>query len=288
MDCSRALVGAGLAAYLVGQINQETAFVPVLTGRTDSTTRLAHGATRATGHSAPQGTSALVGAAVAMGAAVGAMHGSAARRVQRVAMKADDSGLRATGPITVYTKALMDVAASKKESVTVTKDVMKVKKVFSDQDFLDKLQFVQNELGTSEMQKATGMIKLLQPMESAVFPKFVTFLAKKRRLSALKTICSEYVSSLYSEQSIAPVMVRSAQRLTNKQIDNIKSKMKAKTGAKDVKLVAEVDAGLLGGFVIEWGYTDPENLNCPTEGMDLSLKAALLKAALDKGVVTQM
>ena len=39
-----------------------------------------------------------------------------------------------------------------------------------------------------------------------------------------------------------------------------------------VKLVPEVDPTLIGGFTLEWGYTDPVNLYAPTHGVDMSLK----------------
>lgn len=210
------------------------------------------------------------------------------RAAPRTVMHADASGLAPGGPLVVYTDALIEAAAKKGESVPVTKDIMKIKQLFGDEEFLEKLTFVVNDLGTTEVAKAAGMIELLQPLESTVVPKFITFLAKKTRLLALKPICQEYVSALYNAQSIAPVIVRSAQRLSESQIETIKDKMKAKTGASDVKLITEVDAGLLGGFIIEYGFTDPENLDTPTEGVDLSLKSFLEKAALDQGVVTQV
>eukprot|EP00438_Fugacium_kawagutii_P016973 Skav217287 [mRNA] locus=scaffold120:281850:283090:+ [translate_table: standard] len=53
----------------------------------------------------------------------------------------------------------------------------------------------------------------------------------------------------------------------------------------DVKLVMEVEPNLIGGLQVEWGYTDPQNRNSPTHGIDLSLKNILGKRALEKGVV---
>lgn len=59
------------------------------------------------------------------------------------------------------------------------------------------------------------------------------FLAKKNRLNGLKTICFEYVQSMYYTQSITPVTVRVAQRLTEPQMEKVKEKMKQKAGTKD-------------------------------------------------------
>merc|ERR1712039_1137322 len=108
-------------------------------------------------------------------------------------------------------------------------------------------------------------------LESSVVPKFVTFLAKKKRLQALQPVVEEYMTSLYETQNIVPVRVRSAEPLTEEQKEAIKEKMKAKTGASDIKLVCQVDPNLLAGMTIEFGFTDPDVLGTPTEGADLSL-----------------
>merc|ERR1719221_120393 len=129
------------------------------------------------------------------------------------------------------------------------------------------------------------MLKLLEPLQSTVVPKFVVFLAKKKRLMSLKVIAQEFVGQLYDQQSIAPVKV-CAERLTEEQLEGIKEKMKEKTGASDIKMIVLVDPGLLGGFTVEWGFPDPEDLSTPTDGIDLSLKAVLAKAALNEGVLT--
>mmetsp|Transcript_56696 Transcript_56696/g.156940 ORF Transcript_56696/g.156940 Transcript_56696/m.156940 type:complete len:304 (+) Transcript_56696:91-1002(+) len=303
MDCRRAVGVLALALCALGLLEFAPGFASAATGRAGAVHGVAAPASPRPGADAwavgglqlrggaGAGLRAAATALVlgALGAAVrsGGRAAGASRR-PRTQARADASGLSASGPITVYTRALMDAAAKQKESVPVTKDVMKIKALFGDEDFLDELTLVVNETGQTELDKARGMLKLMQPLESKVMEKFVIFLAKKRRLLALKPICHEFVCSLYDAQSIAPVVVRSAQRLTSEQIKNITDKMKAKTGASDIKLVTEVDASLLGGFIIEWGFTDPENLNTPTEGIDLSLKNYLKKSAINQGVITEI
>jgi len=61
------------------------------------------------------------------------------------------------------------------------------------------------------------------------------FLAKKNRLNGLKSICFEYVQSMYYTQSITPVTVRVAQRLTETQMEKVKQKMKEKAGTRDTR-----------------------------------------------------
>eukprot|EP00418_Pyrodinium_bahamense_P066840 CAMPEP_0179094372 /NCGR_PEP_ID=MMETSP0796-20121207/43277_1 /TAXON_ID=73915 /ORGANISM="Pyrodinium bahamense, Strain pbaha01" /LENGTH=295 /DNA_ID=CAMNT_0020792043 /DNA_START=65 /DNA_END=952 /DNA_ORIENTATION=- len=295
MDRSRCVVALALVGQLLSLVGYAPSFTSVAPKSPTAVGAGAAGQTRSLRDSSrAAGAGARLQAATAaltVGAIAAGLRGASQRRASaraRIQVRADASGLIAGGPITVYTNALMDAATKKEEAVQVTKDVMKIKSLFLDEPFLDELTLVVNEVGQTELDKAKGMIKLFQPLESTVMEKFITFLAKKRRLLALKPICKEYVASLYDNQSIAPVVVRSAQRLSEEQMNNIKEKMKAKTGAADIKLVTEVDAGLLGGFIIEWGFTDPENLATPTEGIDLSLKNYLRKSAINQGVITEV
>merc|ERR1712060_465704 len=148
--------------------------------------------------------------------------------------------------------------------------------------------YIVNNPTSSMTTKAANMVELMQPLESSVVPKFVTFLAKKKRLQALQPVVEEYMTALYETQNIVPVRVRSAQPLTEEQKEAIKTKMVAKTGASDIKLVCQVDASLIAGLSIEFGFSDPEQLATPTEGMDLTMKSYLERAALDQGVVASV
>jgi len=107
-------------------------------------------------------------------------------------------------------------------------------------------------------------------------------------LNLLREIVSFYVKELFVSQMIAPVRVRTAKHLSPKQIDAIKTKMKQKTGSNHIKLVVELSPDLLAGFVVEYGFVDPEALSVATEVIDLSLKAQLDKAAINMGVVSQV
>jgi len=203
----------------------------------------------------------------------------------RAASEAELYGLESRGPVAAYSKALADAAAKTGESVAVTKDVMMIRAKYDDEDFRQELVLVQNEPAQDVLVTASRTVRLLEPFESTVMKKFITFLAKKRRLVALLPVCKEYVAALYFSQSIAPVLVKSASPLTKEQSESIKEKMKSKTESGDVKLINEIDGSLLAGFTLEWGYTDPEKLEGPTNGIDLSLKTYLEKKAIDKGVI---
>merc|ERR1719291_1451123 len=118
------------------------------------------------------------------------------------------------------------------------------------------------------LEEAKVLVNGMGPWESTVFPKYITFLAKKKRLKSLRAICEEYVQHLYCQESIEPVTVFSAAPLTDEQVDKIKTKMAEKLQVRDIKLIQKVDMKLLSGFKIEWGYTDPENPEVGSESID--------------------
>jgi len=211
---------------------------------------------------------------------------SPSSHASRVATRAiDKSGGLPSGPLVVYMDALMDAAAKKGESVGVTKDVMRYKKLREEMDpeMMFELTSLLNAPGITLLQEAGIIIENMGPWESTVFPKFVTFLAKKRRLKELMPLCEEYVAHLYARESIEPVTVFSAAPLTDEQVDKIKTKMADKLEARDIKLIQKIDANLLSGFKIEWGYTDPERPLVGAESIDLSLKRALDEASVVAG-----
>ncbi len=211
-----------------------------------------------------------------------ANRGSATKHL--IQRKADGSMLTPFGPVVTYAKALMDAAKARNEAVEVMEDVLMIKDKFKDEEWLDKLVTVQNDPRITEVQKAQKIADLLKPLKSSVMPRFIIFLAKKNRLNGIKVIMLEYVQSTYYTNSVTPIRVTSAQRLTQDQMEKIKLKMEAKVGT-DVRLVQEVSPSLLGGLTLEWGYTDPDKLYAPTHGVDLSLKNILNKRAIQKGVI---
>jgi len=209
-------------------------------------------------------------------------------RTSHMAMQAaanTGGGGYSTGPLMVYMDALMDAAGKSGESVAVTKDVMRYKKLMESMDDEMKFELTSklNVAGITLLETAGAIVNGMGPWESTVFPKFVIFLAKKRRFKTLLAICQEYVQHLYHRESIEPVTVFSAATLTDEQVGKIKAKMAEKLEVRDIKLIQIVDGNLLSGFKIEWSYTDPENPKVGSESIDLSLSAALEDAAITAG-----
>mmetsp|Transcript_25068 Transcript_25068/g.59649 ORF Transcript_25068/g.59649 Transcript_25068/m.59649 type:complete len:252 (+) Transcript_25068:87-842(+) len=214
-----------------------------------------------------------------------AQSGEAAQQRSLTQRQADGSYLKPFGPAVSYAKALREAGQAKGEDAAVMEDILKIKAFYEDEAVFEDLSLVQNDFNLTEVERADQILAMVKPLKSTVVPKFVRFIAKKMRLKGLKAICLEYVQSAYFKESVSPVKVTSAARLTDDQKSKIIEKMKVKCETDSIKLIEEIDANLISGFKLEWGYIDPVNLDAPSHGVDLSLQNILNKKALQKGVV---
>merc|ERR1719188_1146337 len=146
-----------------------------------------------------------------------------------------------------------------------------------DEKFLDILHAEMNEPYMSPLEKVELILANCGKMESTVMPAFLRFLAKRQRLMSLKRILKEYVQRVYYNQSITPVKCFSADPLSAKHKEQIIEKMKKKLGCSDVKLIQIVDKNLLGGFMLEYNFTDPDTLTYCSDGADMSLRGFMLE-----------
>jgi len=286
MERSTAFMLVAATLYLLSLIRVSPAFVPTVS-RPQYTFRGATGALDPAALEKPS-TSTLwgpclqgVAAAVAVAGAASAVskNKSKPRAQARVQMQV------ARSPIEIYSTSLMEASRKKEETVQVVKDAMSIKRLYADGDWIEtKLSEVANAHWLTDIEVADELNKLFSPLESEVMPKFVTYLAKKRRLNILKDVILFTVKGTYEAKNIVPVVVRSATKLSDDKVETIKAKMKERTGAADIKLVTRIQPDLLAGFVIELGFVDPDSLDNPTEEIDCSLKNFLKNAAIDQGV----
>jgi len=190
------------------------------------------------------------------------------------------------GPIVTYANALIEAAAKKGESVQVTKDVMRMKKLLHNQQFQKEFNLLLSDPDRMEqISLVEGYNKLFGPYESDILPKYIGFLAKKRRLPQMPQILEHFMVEVYEQQGIEPVNAIVATPLTEEQAEAIKAKMKAMLKATDIKLNVKVDPSLMAGMIVEYGYDDPEDVSDPSFRLDLSLSTVLRKAALQQGVL---
>merc|ERR1719499_8632 len=101
-----------------------------------------------------------------------------------------------------------------------------MKKLFFNQDFQREFAYLLNDPAVDgQLELVKGHLDLMGPFESDIVPKYITFLAKKRRLMILRKIVEHYMVEVYEQQGIQPVNVITATPLTDEQVETIKAKM---------------------------------------------------------------
>jgi F-type H+-transporting ATPase subunit delta len=98
-------------------------------------------------------------------------------------------------------------------------------------------------------------------------------LLDRNRIGLLESIAEKYLQMVYDFAEIKIAQVSSAIPLTPDQELDLISRLRNRTGAKEIKLVTNVDKSLLGGLKVQIG----------SNVIDLSLKGQLreLAAQLD-------
>lgn len=191
-------------------------------------------------------------------------------------------------PADLFMQVLRDAAEKKGEILRVTKDVMKARKCLRDEQFLLDLAMIDGQPSVSEYQVAVGCVNLMGELQSTVFPKFVTYLAKKHRFRLLPVTLAHYMKTLYTSNSVEPVIVTSANALTDEQRETLINKLLSQTGAADIRLVERVDAKLIAGFTLEWDFEDPDSLETPSAKMDMSMQTHVSRCGLKSGVTMRI
>jgi len=78
-------------------------------------------------------------------------------------------------------------------------------------------------------------------------------LVDRGRIEVLEQIAQKFLELSYKQESIEIAKVTSSIKLSAEQQQQIAEKLKAITGAKQIKLALKVDPELIGGFTIEVG-----------------------------------
>jgi len=191
-------------------------------------------------------------------------------------------------PLDVFSAALAEAASATKEAVPVMQDMLYLKAMFESEEAnkgKDKWFDLVNVPKITLVQRAEQFVDFMKDdLKSTAVPKFIVFLAKKRRLDILRPLTLRYVKNMYELQSIVPMQVESAAPMSEAQIKNLKEQMKKKLGVQDIKVISKIDPALVAGFKLYWDYEDPEKLKNPQMFLDASFQTHLQSAALSNGV----
>jgi len=106
---------------------------------------------------------------------------------------------------------------------------------------------------------------------------FLNLLIDKQRIDLLSEIIESF-DNLYCEETDTQVAtVTSAVQLENEQQFLIAKKLQEMTGAKNIKLKPQVDAALIGGFVVTYGVNGSSQI-------DMSVSGQINKVASSMGI----
>lgn len=148
-----------------------------------------------------------------------------------------------------YAEAFLELS-SKDSLETLINDLHCLSSAINDSTDLKK--FLSNPLIKSENKKV--LIKSI--FSDKVDPKtlkFLLVLCDRGRISYLDSIITKSIELAYKAASIEIVKVTSSNEFTNSQQETLISKLKAMTGANQIKLEIKLDSNLIGGFVVQVG-----------------------------------
>jgi len=149
-----------------------------------------------------------------------------------------------------YATAVLELAQEEKSVEAVAGDFAALKTLIAESADLARL--VKAPVLSREEQRL-GMDAVLRRMEAAPLTvRFVLTLAAKRRLFALTDIIRAFDALVARQRGEVNAEVSSARPLSDAEIAEIKSILKAKLG-REARLETKVDPGLLGGLVVKVG-----------------------------------
>ena len=163
-----------------------------------------------------------------------------------------------------YAEAFLDLAKSTNSLKETTNDINIVSQFLANSSDLKK--FLGNPLVTKDAKK--NVVKdILGEQISESTLKFLLLLVDRGRIEVLEQIAQKFLELSYKQESIEIAKVTSSIQLSAEQQQKIAEKLKAITGAKQIKLALKVDPELIGGFTIEVG----------SKMIDTSLKSKIIK-----------
>ena len=169
-----------------------------------------------------------------------------------------------------YATALFELALEGKSLDKVSKDLENIQKMLESSSDLDNL--VKSPVfSTDEQMRALNAV-LKKAKISRLTMNFVSLITSNRRLFAIQDMIKAFAMLLAQHRGEITAEVTSASKLTVKQLNAVKSELKAVVG-RDVKLDARVETSLLGGLIIKVGSRMVDNsLKTKLESLKIAMK----------------
>ena len=147
-----------------------------------------------------------------------------------------------------YARALFDFSVEKNIMHQITADFQNLE-IFLDEN-TELTNYLKNPIVSSDA-KSKILTKILNSQLNSETFKFLMILISRDRINLLSSIIDKYLELVYDAASIRMIEVFTACALDNSQKNTLIQKLKALTGAREVKLIITVDSSLIGGFLIK-------------------------------------
>lgn len=171
-----------------------------------------------------------------------------------------------------YAEALIDLADEAKALNRVEKDLDVIAKAFAESEDLRRLADSPVFATEDKVEALTAIAKSAKL--SPLTQQFIGTVAANRRSGDIPAIIRSYKELVALRRGSQVAKVVSASKLTQAQLTQLKSRLKAETG-KTVEVETSVDPELLGGFVVKFGSRLYDaSLKTKLEDLRLALKSA--------------
>jgi len=150
-----------------------------------------------------------------------------------------------------YATALFELALENKAVDKVKKDLEQFDELVQDNPDLQRL--VRSPVfGADEQLKALGAI-LDKAGIKGTAANFLRVITTNRRLFAVRDMIRAYRALVAGHKGEVTAQITVANKLTEKNLDALKSALKSVTGSKNVDLDVKVEPAIIGGIVVKLG-----------------------------------
>jgi F-type H+-transporting ATPase subunit delta len=150
-----------------------------------------------------------------------------------------------------YANALFELALENKAVDKVKNDLERFDELVEDNPNLSRL--VRSPVfGADEQLKALGAI-LDKADIKGMAANFLRVITTNRRLFAVRDMVRAYRALVARHKGEVTAQVTVANKLTEKNLDELKSALKSVTGGKDIDLDVKIEPAIIGGLVVKLG-----------------------------------
>ena len=150
-----------------------------------------------------------------------------------------------------YAGALFDLAREDKAIDSVKKDLEQFDALIADSPDLNRL--VRSPVfGADEQLKALSAI-LAKAGITGLAANFLRVVTTNRRLFALREIIRGYRALVARHKGEVSAQVTVAEKLSDTNIEALKSALKSVTGGKDIDMDVRIDPAIIGGLIVKVG-----------------------------------